>query len=289
MVEKMAVRKTSVRKTKSTARKPSGKAGWQGQRVSVPMVFWVLFFIILITAFFTLLPRVRKGVDMSKPDPQELVQEEPLVQQPPVSVQKPEVSIQTRPEPPPVAKAPEKQPTATEKKQPQEKAPEKKPTKPPATQQPTSQPPAASQVTEKPPVETRDRSIYLMQERDNADLLLVKVNRKLAVSNSPLLDSLNALLAGPTAEEKRRGLNSFIPPNSQLLSARIIGNTAHLNFNQAFRYNSVGREGGAAQLEQIVWTATEFPNIHNVQIEIDGKIVDFLMEGITIRNPIGRH
>jgi spore germination protein GerM len=139
------------------------------------------------------------------------------------------------------------------------------------------------------PAETRDRSIYFMQEgQGGADLLLIKVTRKLAVSNSPLIDSINALLVGPTAEEKRRGLISFVPSNTRLLSARVSGNTVYLNFNEEFRYNTLGREGGSAQLKQIVWTATEFPNVNNVQIQIEGHTVDFLMEGIMIRNPIGR-
>jgi spore germination protein GerM len=139
------------------------------------------------------------------------------------------------------------------------------------------------------PVETRDRSIYFMQEtKGGADLLLIKANRKLAVSNSPLIDSINALLAGPNADEKKRGLISFIPPNTRLLSARVSGSTVYLNFNEEFRYNTLGREGGEAQLKQIIWTATEFPNVNNVQIQIDGNTVDFLMEGIMIRNPIGR-
>ena len=120
------------------------------------------------------------------------------------------------------------------------------------------------------------------------DLTLAKTTRKLAVSNSPLIDCVNALLAGPSAEERNRGLTSFIPPNTRLLSARVVDNTVHLNFNEAFRYNTFGREGCAAQLKQIVWTATEFPNVQNVQIEIEGKIVDFLIEGIAIRSPIGR-
>ena len=128
-----------------------------------------------------------------------------------------------------------------------------------------------------------------MQEAEgSADLPLVKVTRKLEVSDSPLHDSLNALLAGPVAGESNRGLTSFIPPNTRLLSAEVKNNTAFLNFNEAFRYNTLGREGSAAQLKQIVWTATEFPTVHNVQIQIEGQIVDFLTEGITIRNPIGR-
>jgi spore germination protein GerM len=198
----------------------------------------------------------------------------------------------------------EKPPTAPEKKQQQEKAPaakpaekapvapEKKPPPPsqPKAQEPARQPPPPASQPEKKPPETRDRTVYFIQEGNGgADLQLAKVTRKLEVSNSPLLDCLNALLAGPSAEEKRRGLISCIPPKSRLISARVVSNTVILNFNEEFRYNTQGREDSIAQLRQIIWTATEFPNINDVQIQIDGKTVDFLTEGVSIRNPIKRY
>jgi spore germination protein GerM len=187
----------------------------------------------------------------------------------------------------------EKPPAAPEKKPPQEKAPaekpaEKTPTQPsqPKAQEPVRPPP---QQPEKKPPETRDRTDYFIQEGNSgASLQLVKVTRKLEVSNSPLLDCLNAVLAGPNAEEKKRRLISCIPPNSRIISARVVNDTVILNFNEEFRYNTQGREDSIAQLRQIVWTATEFSNVNEVQIQIDGKVVDFLTEGVSIRNPIKR-
>ena len=236
---------------------------------------------------------VKKGITMpqkqiatEQSEPEESAIPEPSGSQPKTPAAKPPEKAPEKP--------PAKPPATTAKETPQEKpVPEKPPANPPSqtspqsgTQSPANQPPPQP---EKKPVETRDRSIYFMQEsRDGADLALVKVNRKLAVSDSPLIDCLNALLAGPTAEERNRGLINFIPQNARIISAQVINNTVFLNFNEEFRYNTFGREGGAAQLKQIVWTATEFPNVHNVQIQIEGKTVDFLIEGIMIRNPIGR-
>jgi spore germination protein GerM len=131
----------------------------------------------------------------------------------------------------------------------------------------------------------RNRSVYFIQE---ATMSQVKINKSLAVSSTPLRDSLAALLAGPTADERNRGIISLIPEGTRLLSVRVNGSTAYLDFNQEFRYNTRGREGGAAQIRQIVWTATEFTNIQNVQFLIEGEIVDFLSESVVIRNPIGR-
>jgi len=138
-------------------------------------------------------------------------------------------------------------------------------------------------------METRDRAVYFMQ-LDSEDNILhpVKVNRKLKVSSSPLHDSLEALLAGPTADEKRRGMESFLPQGSKILSVQIRGNTAFIDFNDEFQFNPLVREGVQAQLKQVVWTATEFPNVHDVQILIEGKRVDFISDGIDIGFPIRR-
>jgi spore germination protein GerM len=283
----MAARKTGARKTRNSVKKPAAN-----KRASFSMVFWVLFFIILIIIFFSLLPMVKKGVTLPT---KETETEQP--QTPPVA-EKTGPPPEKQPEAKPVEKSPEK-PTekppaespqaAPEQKPQQEKAPtEKAPAQPsqPTAQEPVRPPP---QQPEKKPPETRDRTVYFIQEGNGgAQLQLVKVTRKLEVSDSPLLDCLKALLAGPNAEEKRRGLISCIPTNSRIISARMNNNTVILNFNEEFRYNTYGREDSIAQLRQIVWTATEFPNVNDVQIQIDGKVVDFLTEGVSIRNPIKR-
>jgi spore germination protein GerM len=278
----MAVRRTSAQKTRNFRKKTPGR----DDRAPVSMIFWVLFFIVLIAAFFMLLPKVRKSVNIP---PKNTATEQPAPEESPDSGQNP------RSEKPPAAKPSEKPPVDKPPAAPAKETPKEKtaPEKPPVDKSPgqTASPPKAQQSTNQSaekPAETRDRTIYFMRE-DGADMLLTKVNRKLKVSDSPMLDSLNALLAGPSAEEKKRGLVSFVPSGTRLISAQVRQNTAYLNFNEEFRYNTLGREGSAAQLKQIVWTATEFPNVHDVQIQIEGQTVDFLMEGIIIRNPIGRN
>lgn len=206
--------------------------------------------------------------------------------------QQEQIEITAQPEPPP--KQPEQKPAASEKpatpatppKTP-EKEPEKAPnTKPqesekkPQTEKPVT--PAQPSPPPVKPVETTG-SIYLISNG-----MLVKVNRNLN-PNTPLTDSINALLAGPTPDEIMRGIESFVPEGSRLLKPpTIIGSTVRLDFNQEFRYNQRGREGCEAQIKQIVLTATEFPNVKDVQFLIEGNIVDFLSEGVAIRNPIGR-
>jgi spore germination protein GerM len=103
-----------------------------------------------------------------------------------------------------------------------------------------------------------------------------------------MLDSLNALLKGPNTEEQRRGLVSLVPQGARILSAIVRGNTAYISFSEEFQYNTYGVEGYAAQLRQIVWTATEFSTVRDVQILIEGRRIDYLGEGIWIGSPLGR-
>jgi spore germination protein GerM len=167
------------------------------------------------------------------------------------------------------------------------------PDKPPVQTNPTGAPltnqkPAAKTPAVKQP-ETRERCIWFTQVDKEGTIIRTKVTRKIAVSNSPMLDSFNSLLAGPTAAEKQKGMISLIPSNTKILSATVRGNTAYISFNENFQYNTYGVEGYAAQLRQVVWTATEFPNIKDVQILIEGRRIDYLGEGIWIGSPVSRN
>ena len=152
--------------------------------------------------------------------------------------------------------------------------------------------PSAQKEKEKPvqpsPVQTRDRAIYFANVGSDGQILHSKVTRKIPVSDSPMQDALNVLLAGPTAEELSRGLVNLVPKNTRILSATVRGNTAYISFSEDFLFNTFGVEGYVAQLRQIVWTVTEFQNVKDVQILVEGRRMDYLGEGIWIGSPINR-
>jgi spore germination protein GerM len=103
------------------------------------------------------------------------------------------------------------------------------------------------------------------------------------------MDSLRALMAGPNAEEEKQGIISLIPSATRLLPATTVrGSTAYINFSEDFQYNTFGVEGYAAQLRQVIWTATEFSNVKDIQILIEGRRIDYLGEGIWIGSPLNR-
>lgn len=116
------------------------------------------------------------------------------------------------------------------------------------------------------------------------------VKRKVSKSDSPLTASINLLLKGPdTTVSAERNLMSLIPEGTKLLSAKVSGGVAYLNFNEAFEINTYGVEGYIHQLEQIVYTATAFSTVSSVQFLIEGEKRDYLgSEGVLIASPLSR-
>lgn len=116
------------------------------------------------------------------------------------------------------------------------------------------------------------------------------VKRKVSKSDSPLTASINLLLKGPdTTVSAERNLMSLIPEGTKLLSAKVSGGVAYLNFNEAFEINTYGVEGYIHQLEQIVFTATAFSTVNSVQFLIEGEKRDYLgSEGVLIASPLSR-
>lgn len=132
------------------------------------------------------------------------------------------------------------------------------------------------------------RVIYMIRPYDDGALVPAKVERALPPSDSPMQDAIEAVIKGPSTDEAKRRLKSLIPAGVKILGATVRGNTAYVNFSEEFLFNTYGIEGYAGQLRQIVWTATEFRNVNDIQILVDGKRIDYLGEGIWIGSPLSR-
>lgn len=132
------------------------------------------------------------------------------------------------------------------------------------------------------------RRIYLVRVEEDGTVARVSVERSLPSSDTPLADAIASLLKGPTATEKQKGYTSLIPPGTRLYSALVKDGIAYLNFSEEFLFSPYGTEGYLGQLKQIVWTATEFPTVKQVQILIEGKVTEYLGEGIRIGRPLSR-
>jgi spore germination protein GerM len=134
----------------------------------------------------------------------------------------------------------------------------------------------------------RERALYFTQVDREGAVLRVKTARKIPLSDSPMLDALKALTAGPDTDELRAGIITLIPRGTKVLNATVRGSTAYISLNEDFQLNPHGVEGYAASLREIVWTVTEFSTVKDVQILIEGRRVDYLGEGIWIGSPLDR-
>jgi len=262
-------------------KKPTAKSKTKGSQAAV--IFWLVFVIVIICIFFANASTIQKNFNIFKtrittpPGAEEITTED----EPPVEV---------------VVVEPAAKPTVTTEQKPQttESAKTTQSEKKPETGTQTKPQPKTETKTQsqdkKPtqPVQTRDRAIYFAHVGGDGQILQSKVMRKIPVSESPMQDALNTLLAGPTADELSKGILNLIPKNTRILSATVRGSTAYISFSEDFLFNTFGVEGYVAQLRQIVWTVTEFQNVKDVQILVEGRRLDYLGEGIWIGSPISR-
>lgn len=285
----MAVRKAKTETgSDSGSRKKNPSSAGEKNTYSWIILFWLVFAIFIFGLFIFNRETITNSI--------QAVQNEMIVRRtgeplPPVPVPEPLHTpapvVQVRPAPPaqaPIALPPVPPPAADPA------AEQIPPTQQVPVAQPVTPPQAAPQNVQPQPerVDLRERGLYFIQVDRGGSIRRIRVNRNLPVSTSPMTDVIQALLAGPNEEERNRGLISLIPPGTRMLSATVRGNTAYISFSEDFQYNTYGIEGYASQLRQIVFTATEFPNIRDVQILIEGRRHDFLGEGIWIGSPISR-
>jgi len=119
---------------------------------------------------------------------------------------------------------------------------------------------------------------------------LVPVRRRVPPGGADgrLRTALRALLAGPSPEERQRGLVTEIPPGTDLHDVRVHGKGVVVDLTPAF-----GGGGGStsmvARVWQVVYTASQVRGIPEVQILLDGRRVRTLGgEGVVIGTPLRR-
>ncbi len=89
-------------------------------------------------------------------------------------------------------------------------------------------------------------------------------------SGSTLTQALRGLLAGPTADESRRGLTSQIPDGTRLRSVRRNGGVAIVDLSAHIAQGG-DRESISARVVQLVLTATAAPGVTSVRLLVEGR------------------
>ncbi|MBQ5490559.1 MAG: GerMN domain-containing protein [Treponema sp.] len=156
--------------------------------------------------------------------------------------------------------------------------------------QPVSAPQTISQTPQPSTIgQTMNVRLFFMEIESDGSVARHEVTRTMKKSDSPLVDTLNALIAGPTDSEEDDGCRSLISSGTKLLGASVKNGVATLNFSSEFEFNQYGVEGTRGQLQQIVYTATAFPTVESVQFLIDGEKREYLgSEGVWVGTPLNR-
>ena len=127
---------------------------------------------------------------------------------------------------------------------------------------------------------TRTVSLYFLRGEK-----LGVAHERVARSAAPVAAALALLVRGPSAAERAGGLVSQIPAGSRLRGVRLKGGVASVDLSSRFASGG-GSATMFARLAQVVFTATQFPDVHGVRFLLDGRAVTtFSSEGIVLRGP----
>jgi len=101
--------------------------------------------------------------------------------------------------------------------------------------------------------------------------------------------SIDELLKGPIDSEIEKGIVSSMPEKASLLNVRIVDEVAYLDFSKSIE-DGGGILAMTERLAQIVYTATQFPSVKSVILEVEGKEIEyFSSEGIMdVASPMTR-
>ena len=133
------------------------------------------------------------------------------------------------------------------------------------------------------------KSIYFIKIELDGSAKPYPVKRKIQYKDSPITMTIKMLLKGPNPSERKKGIISFIPNGTQLLSASIKNGNLVLNFNNSIENNYSGRDAIMLEIAQILYTCFEFDTVKSVSILIDGKRKQYLTgEGIPLKSKYNR-
>jgi hypothetical protein len=149
--------------------------------------------------------------------------------------------------------------------------------------------PTAGSSTAPSPAGTMIVRAYFVLGGEPGTVGLVPVLRVVPKSTAVAGAAMNAVLAGPTADESgERTITSAIPAGSRLLGVTIKNGVATVDLSTEFDSGG-GSASMGYRLAQVVYTLTQFTSVKSVVFQIEGQTVTvFGGEGIVLDGPVGR-
>ena len=150
---------------------------------------------------------------------------------------------------------------------------------------PTTSPTPSTSPTTPPATTTPTRTTMTFQVWLVRGESLWPVMRTAPKSPMVATAAVNALIAGPTAREKRYGIGSIVPAGTKLLGISIANGTAKVDLSSEYASGG-GSLSMTLRLGQVVYTMTQFPTVKRVAFALDGKPVTvFSGEGLVLDRP----
>ncbi len=150
-----------------------------------------------------------------------------------------------------------------------------------AAETPTEDGSGAGEATNAP--STITVRLYWVEAGENA----LGIERTLPYTQAVATAAINALLAGPTAEEQATwpAISSAIPAGTTLNGITVAGGVAKVDLSPEFESGG-GTFSVTARLAQVVYTLEQFPTVDAVEFYLDGvKVEMFSGEGLILDGP----
>ena len=139
----------------------------------------------------------------------------------------------------------------------------------------------AATDAEPEPAQSRVAVYFLRDEK-------LGVGARQAEGEAGARGALEALLAGPSDEERGAGLTTEIPDGTELRDLAVADGTATVDLSGVFN-DGGGSASMQARVAQVVATLTQFPGIERVAFRLDGEPVSAIGgEGVAVDPPLGR-
>jgi spore germination protein GerM len=122
----------------------------------------------------------------------------------------------------------------------------------------------ARSATPSPEVPSQTLSIYLIR-----DARLIAAPRTVSADAPTPEAALSALFQGPTTQERTDGLETAIPPATQLVRITVLDSVAEIDLTDEFQ-NPAAPEEVLQRIAQVVWTLAGVPGVMSVRFSIDG-------------------
>jgi spore germination protein GerM len=142
--------------------------------------------------------------------------------------------------------------------------------------------PPVEEIITTPAVEEKEatHNIYFSNAQLNTTpedcSVVFPVERQVTPAEAPARPTLEALLGGPTADERELGYVTNINPGTMLNSITIEEGVAYADFNERLDEGVAGSCRVIAIRSQITQTLMQFPTVTNVVISVDGESEEIL-------------